>query len=425
MQHATSERRTRGGLRRSLLLPAALVICASLAAGQSAAPAPAAKSGPAPAPAPAAATGLNQWMPGWLSSSVEVRGRAELYTGLGFVPDKEDGYYLHRLRINTTVRIRPWLRTFLQLHDSRVAGYSRGTVPASMANSVDVRQAYVELGGSERDPVGFRLGRQALVFGDMRLVSTSNWGNVGPAYDGARFTVKTSRVRVDAFATTLVTAANHQFDRPRQDRRLHGLYAAFPKLLPAATGEAYFLWKHNLRTTDLLGRAGGLQVYTSGGHVFGKLPASFDYNVEMALQTGREVRDTMRAWAGHWEAGRTFATLAGKPRVFLEYNYATGDRDPADGRRRTFDCLYPTDKYGTADTIAWRNIHEPIANIEFKPNKKWKLKLAHHSYWLADRRDALYSFTGAVLARNPNATSSHVGSELDFRAIYQQSPRLQ
>jgi hypothetical protein len=112
-------------------------------------------------------------------------------------------------------------------------------------------------------------------------------------------------------------------------------------------------------------------------------------------------------------------------RVFVEYNYATGDSGPADGRRGTFDSLYPTDKYGTADTIAWRNIHNPIANIEFRPGKKWKLRLSRHGYWLADRRDALYSFTGAVLARNPKATSSDVGSELDFRAIYQHSPQLQ
>jgi hypothetical protein len=93
----------------------------------------------------------------------------------------------------------------------------------------------------EKGPAGFRLGRQLLVFGDMRLISTSNWGNVGPAYDGARLTLKNSQIRLDAFATALVPPVNHQFDRPRQDRRLHGAYAELPKLLPAATVEAYSL----------------------------------------------------------------------------------------------------------------------------------------------------------------------------------------
>jgi hypothetical protein len=74
-----------------------------------------------------------------MTIGVEIRGRAELYTGLGFVPDTQDGYHLHRLRINTTLRMRPWLRTFVQLQDSQVPGYSRGVRPSSMANTLDVR----------------------------------------------------------------------------------------------------------------------------------------------------------------------------------------------------------------------------------------------------------------------------------------------
>jgi hypothetical protein len=83
---------------------------------------------------------------------------------------------------------------------------------------------------------------------------------------------------------------------------------------------AYLFLKHNLRAVDLAGaRRAGRQVYTYGGHVFGKLPASFDYNVEMALQSGHDVRDSIGAWAGTilWVPIHVAALIAGMCAVIL------------------------------------------------------------------------------------------------------------
>jgi hypothetical protein len=54
---------------------------------------------------------------------------------------------------------------------------------------------------------------------------------------------------------------------------------------------------------------------------------------------------------GHWVTGYTFAKPGSKPRVFAEYNFATGDANPTDQVREGFDQLYPTphDKTGLAD----------------------------------------------------------------------------
>ena len=62
-------------------------------------------------------------------------------------------------------------------------------------------------------------------------------------------------------------------------------------------------------------------------------------------------------------AGRTPPCVSG------EYNYASGDADPTDGTRGTFDQLYPTphDKYGLADQVGWRNIHHVRAGVELTP----------------------------------------------------------
>src|SRR5204863_5404174 len=142
-----------------------------------------------------------------------------------------------------------------------------------------------------------------------------------------------------------------------------------------------------------------------------------DYSTEMALQRGSLETDSISAWAGHWQLRRSFAG-PGDVRVASEYNFASGDADPADGRRGTFDQLYPTphDKYGLADQVAWRNIHHVRVGAELVPGRKIQMSGSYHSWWLADKRDGLYAAWGALVARvATGAASAHVGQELDFQ----------
>ena len=127
----------------------------------------------------------------------------------------------------------------------------------------------------------------------------------------------------------------------------------------------------------------------------------------MAVQRGSLGPDSVRAWAGHWQIRET---LPGSktPHLTAEYNYASGDADPADGIRGTFDQLYPTahDKYGLADQVGWRNIHHVRIGFDITPIKATPITVNYHSYWLAQKRDALYAASGAPLARVPAGAAS-------------------
>jgi hypothetical protein len=117
-----------------------------------------------------------------------------------------------------------------------------------------------------------------------------------------------------------------------------------------------------------------------------------------------------------------------KPRIVAECNYASGDHNPADGKRGTFDQLYPTshDKYGLADQVGWKNIHHLRSGVEWKPQTKWLAMAKHNSWWLASTRDALYSAGGAVVARVADGSAGrHVGQELDLQAVYPLSKEVQ
>lgn len=114
-------------------------------------------------------------------------------------------------------------------------------------------------------------------------------------------------------------------------------------------------------------------------------------------------------------------------RVSAELNLASGDANPTDGTRGTFDQLYPTghDKYGLADQIGWRNIRHVRTGIEFAPAKKWLVGANYHSWWLMNSHDALYNAGGAAIAKvAAGANSRHVGQEIDAQVSRPITPQL-
>jgi hypothetical protein len=107
----------------------------------------------------------------------------------------------------------------------------------------------------------------------------------------------------------------------------------------------------------------------------------------------------------------------GKPRIGLEYTYATGDDDPTDGRHQTFDPLYPFGHFyqGFADQFAWRNGHDAALLLKASPAEGVSLHLDLHGFWLDEKRDAWYGFTGAPIRRDATGSArSRVGGETDL-----------
>lgn len=363
-------------------------------------------------------------LPDWLKLGGEIRGRLEAMTGLNYTPGNDDTYYLHRLRLNVGIEPFSWLRLFAQAQDSRVGAYNHQPVPANFADSLDLHQAYLEV-----QPVKawtLRLGRQELSFGEERLVGVSNWSNTGRTFDVARVTYAKPGVQVDAFSGAVVVTVDGQFDRPHFNNKFHGIYASFDKLPGKSTLQPYVFWKSSMTVVDKEGHSGDLDVYTYGVRAVGNLSSRTDYGLEMAAQTGHFSGDAIRAWAGHWTVGRRLAKSNRAPRLVGEYNYASGD-DARAGRRGTFDQLYPTNhnKYGTADQIAWRNMRDAMMGLDWRANARMRLQLDYHGFWLANIRDALYTESGTVFVRNPDAPSSRIGTEIDLQVSYKVNERLQ
>lgn len=364
---------------------------------------------------------INKELPGWLRFSGEYRMRLEGFDGGGFKPDTSDAYLLSRLRINMRVSPTYWMRFQFQGQDAQ--SFWKNTKPDAppFENTMDIRQAYAEFGKAEAPSVLLRVGRQELFFGDQRLIGHLNWTNTARSFDAARLTLQHSKYKVDLFASSVVNLKEATVDKSSGGNDLHGAYGSITKVVPNATIEPYVLWRLARGTKTEAGLGGKTDRKVYGGRFVGKLPANFDYNIEAVGQTGSVGTDTIRAAASHAALGYTLASVTKKPRIVLEYNYASGDENPTDGKQQTFDQLYPTghDKYGLADQVGWKNIHDLRAGVEYKATTKLNMSLFYHSWWLDSPRDALYNAAGAPIVRVPSGTAGHhVGQEADFQMTY-------
>jgi hypothetical protein len=373
-------------------------------------------------------THLNKHLPAWLRFSGEYRMRLEGFDGGSFKADTRDAYDLSRLRLNMRVAPSSFMRFNFQVQDSQVFGKNAKPDAAPFENTMDLRQANVEFGKAEAPSVLLKVGRQEMFFGEQRLIGHLNWTNTARSFDAARLTLQHKKVKVDLFSASVVnfreeSATNpYRWDKSQGGNILHGAYGAITKVVPnGGLIEPYVLWRLARGTKTETGLPGKTDRVVYGARFAGKIGKAWDYSIEEVGQTGSVGTDDITAMASHATIGFTLTALKKKPRLVAEYNYASGDKTPGDGKQQTFDQLYPTghDKLGLSDQVGWRNIHDIRAGVEYKWTGKLTLTGFYHNWWLASAKDALYAANGAAVVKVAAGTAGrHVGQEASAQMTY-------
>lgn len=361
-------------------------------------------------------------LPSWLSLSGSFRTRLELPIQSDYRPAVGDAYALFRLRFNLAVKPTSWWRINLETQDAHTLGLNTSPAPPAVSNPIDLRIAYTTLSSKEdRGPL-LRLGRQELSFAGGWLISGADWSNTTRVFDAALAAWGFQHARLNAFSASVVQTDTSRLDRHRAGEHLHGLDFVFPSLIPSSRLETFTFLRTALGSVSELGPKGDSHLWTSGFLLSGSRQR-LSYSAIYARQFGSLSSDPISAHAGDYMLAYSFPALPGKPRLSAEFVHASGDSNPKDGHRHTFDQLYGGlhNFLGLADRLGWRNSRNLRAGIEFSPNKRFKFALDLRDLSLATAADSLYLANGVRSLSNPNATSRHVGIEPDAFFSFQLS----
>jgi len=192
------------------------------------------------------------------------------------------------------------------------------------------------------------------------------------------------------------------------------------------SGGGYWLGVDNTAAT-FNGTAGREHRQTLGGRTSGKIDqAHLDYEVEGAGQFGSVGRGNIAAWMLTTVLGYTLPIPHWSPRVYLAFDYASGDKGPGGGVG-TFNPLYPNGHsyLGYIDYIGRQNIISANGGLITTPVRDLTLSLQQYFFWRASDRDALYNKSAAVLRPGNGTTARYVGAEVDLLATYNFTRHLQ
>ncbi|MFN3807480.1 alginate export family protein [Asticcacaulis sp.] len=386
-----------------------------------------------------------------VKASGEARARYETLSGQ-FRANGKGGDQLLALRTLVKVEAKRGPVTFAaEMQDSRSYLGDEGTAyTTSWINPFDLLQAYgeVDLGklpGQSR--TNMQLGRFTVDIGSRRQFERVEFANVIFNYTGVHLKSVTTggaqwHVLYVVPVTRLPASRNGlgdndiSGDEEAENRRVWGLHYIRPKLmeavLPGVTGE---LFAYGIDETDSKDNPTPNRHYKTPGFRLSRpsKTAHWDFEVEAAFRYGTrrnsssatDTRDLkVRAWTLHAGVGHTF-DLPWQPRVSLDYDYASGDKSPGDGRYDQYERLFGSRRTDLGNTgihgpLTPANIKAPGFRVEIKPNGRMDARLAYKAAYLASATD---TWVGAGVRDTSGKSGQFIGHSIDGRVRYWLKPK--
>ena len=284
------------------------------------------------------------------------------------------------------------------------------------ANRGDILNLFVDLKlfDYEGKPVFVRGGRQEMLYGSQRLISTLEWANTRRTFEGVKLFRQGEHWDVDAFWVQPVIPRADKFDATDENQNLIGGWATYrPK--KGEFIDFYYLGLNNSNTITQSGiERSPAHIHTTGTRWVGDQDG-YLWDVEAMMQFGEQTHRDLFAGAATAGIGRNWKDACWTPTFWAYYDYASGDNNPNSGDAHTFHQLYPFGHYylGWMDLVGRQNIHDVNLHCYLYPTPWITFWAQYHHFWLDQSRDALYSPAGTVLRRDPTgAAGNDVGDEV-------------
>jgi hypothetical protein len=372
----------------------------------------------------APATWFDAKLPNWIDLQAEERFRYEAYDNLSFKANVDDSYLLNRFRFQADLHTPSWFRVTAQVQDAR-AGFQNPPIGPPNTVRWDLKLAYAEVGDPEKHWFSLRVGRQLINYNNT-IIANSEWRNQARSYDAAVLNLNGKREHLGIFAASAVVPQAYGLTPHQEGNNIYGAYGRIDNfLVPHSNLEPFFLWR--VQPAEVIepavAKTTGKENEKAGGVRFkAQAHAALDYGGEAILETGTVGSQPLRASAAQAGAAYQFLNAAAKPRVFTQYDYATGNSNPAhNASHTTFDTIYPTahDRFGITDLFGWQNIESVRAGATVEPHRRLTFTVQGLDIWAADALDSIYNTSGSAIVNNKTNHGRHVGAEIDGYSWYE------
>src|SRR6266446_1157491 len=334
----------------------------------------------------------------WLTIGGQARERGEYFRQYLFgnsEPKQSDGYLLSRYRLSADLHLTRYFRMFAEGRSAFALDRDlAGGRTTSYVDELDLMNGFADvmIPFGQHASVTLRGGRQELIFGSQRLVGPGDFTQVPRAFEGGAAIGQIAGWTITPFWAQPVVVDKYRFNQSTSDQELFGVFGTGPLHVVAVNLDLYWLDANN-KTATFNGTVGR-----------GDIAASMFTTV----------------------LGYTLPVARLSPRVYVEFDYASGDDRPG-GNVGTFNPLYPNNHsyLGYIDYIGRQNIVSPNAGVSISPIQGLSLSLQQYFFWRASDRDALYNKSGGVLRPGTSTTARYVGAETDVLATYNVTRHIQ
>jgi len=364
---------------------------------------------------------------------------------------RDNIFQLQRTRDFVDIWYQDRIRLYAEFIDAR--SFNQDRPPASNdVNQTDFLNLFadlkvLDLGGN---PVYLRAGRQEMYYGSQRLVGRLDWANADRTFEGVKGFWRDEHWAVDAWWMMPVVFSPSHFDSVNDKVNFEGVFATYHHG-KSRYWDLYYLNLDNRGSapaggTSAGGQAGGdsegsggnaggggaapsptatalsdthsFNVSTLGSRYGGDIDGRLMFDFEGAVQFGQYAGAGDAAGMASGGVGYRFKDAWSTPQFWVLYDWASGDRNPGQGTRTTFNQLYNRGHhyFGYLDLVGRQNIRDLNPHFAFFPTNWWRVELQYHAFELDQAKDALYNSGGTATRQDPTGQAGrNVGQELDIR----------
>ncbi|GGM16347.1 alginate export family protein [Pseudomonas asuensis] len=354
----------------------------------------------------------------YLSLGATLRERYEINDASGFgTRGQRDTWLIQRLQVHADLHINEHWRMFTQLEDARA--FNKKTVGGADQNHLDLRLAFVEYTDQFGENIfKARAGRQDFAFDLQRFISSREGPNVRQSFDAVWADWETPQWRFIGIASHPVQYQDqrHFDDKSNADVAFHMIRAE--RLVGGSNELSAYYGLYEERDAAYLDATGDEHRNIFDARLGGNAQG-YDWDLEGMLQRGSVGSKNIKAWAAGSRLGYTWKDAAWSPRLGLQLDAASGDRQAGNGTLGTFNPLFPNGYYfSLSGYTGYSNLYHVKPSLTVKPLVGLSVMGAVGLLWRQTINDAVYTQPNLPVAGTAGQGSRWTGYYNQLRADY-------